>query len=64
MAELVATGASNGEIAAQLFLARKTVEHHVSNVLAKLDVRTRAELAATVTRGSDRPVPKNGGAPR
>jgi DNA-binding CsgD family transcriptional regulator/phage baseplate assembly protein W len=46
IAELVASGASNPEIAQALFLSRKTVERHVSNVLAKLGARNRVELTA------------------
>jgi DNA-binding NarL/FixJ family response regulator len=47
---LVAAGLSNGEIAGRLVIAPKTAEHHVSRVLAKLGVRTRAEAAAQATR--------------
>jgi DNA-binding CsgD family transcriptional regulator len=43
---LISAGASNPEIAQQLFLSRKTVERHVSNVFKKVGVRNRAELAA------------------
>ena len=45
---LISDGASNPEIAQQLFLSRKTVERHVSNVFKKVGVRNRAELAARV----------------
>ena len=46
VARLVASGATNPEIAARLFLARKTVERHVSNILLKFGARNRTELAS------------------
>ncbi len=42
---LIARGATNREIAAQLFLSPKTVSHHVSSILDKLGVSTRAGAA-------------------
>ena len=40
---------TNREIAAALFLSPRTVEHHVTSVLRKRGLRSRVELAATVT---------------
>jgi len=45
VAELVAGGLSNKEIAAQLYLSVYTVQAHLSRVYAKLGVRSRAQLA-------------------
>lgn len=41
--QLMAEGFSNAEIASRLFTSPKTIEHHVSAVLAKLEVHSRAQ---------------------
>jgi DNA-binding CsgD family transcriptional regulator len=46
VAALVARGLSNREVAAELFLATKTVQYHLTRIYAKLGVRSRSELAA------------------
>lgn len=47
---LVAGGATNREIAGELFMAEKTASVHVSRILAKLGVRSRTEAAAVAHR--------------
>jgi DNA-binding NarL/FixJ family response regulator len=45
VAELVAEGRSNPDIAAELLLSRRTVQSHVSHILAKLGGRSRLDIA-------------------
>jgi DNA-binding CsgD family transcriptional regulator/tetratricopeptide (TPR) repeat protein len=48
--ELICAGHSNAEIAAKLVLSTRTVDHHVSAVLAKLGTPSRSAAAAHATR--------------
>jgi pimeloyl-ACP methyl ester carboxylesterase len=49
VAELVAEGLTNGAIARRLSVAPRTAEAHVENIRRKLEVRSRAQIAAWVT---------------
>ena len=50
IAERVGQGRSNSDIAAELSLSPRTVESHVSRILAKLGVRSRREVAVALRR--------------
>jgi DNA-binding NarL/FixJ family response regulator len=49
VADMVRQGLTNRLIAKQLHIAEKTVEMHLSNVFAKLDVYSRAAVAALIS---------------
>lgn len=55
--ELIAEGLSNKEIARRLEIATETVKGHVHNILEKLGLRTRLQVAAQAhkARGLQRP---------
>lgn len=62
--DCLASGLSNGQIGIRLHISPKTVDHHVSAILAKLAVKTRAEAAAhavahgLVGQNREAPAPK------
>jgi DNA-binding NarL/FixJ family response regulator len=51
VASAVATGATNREVAASLYLSPKTIEFHLGRVYRKLGIHSRAELATIVAAG-------------
>jgi DNA-binding CsgD family transcriptional regulator len=48
IAELVAKGASNREVALEFHLSPRTVEYHLAKVYVKLGISSRAQLSAAI----------------
>lgn len=57
IARLAASGLSNREIAAELFLSTKTVEMNLSNVYRKLGIRSRSQLHSHLPESNTREIP-------
>lgn len=57
IAHLVAEGLTNRDIATRLFLSERTVDGHLEHVREKLNVNTRAQVAAWVARQAEAPRP-------
>jgi DNA-binding CsgD family transcriptional regulator len=55
VAELAGNGLTNREIAAQMFLSRRTVEANLARAYRKLGIHSRAELGATMAGRKDPP---------
>ncbi len=53
VAQLVAQGRSNREIAETLIVGVRTIETHVSSILAKLELSSRRQIAAWLAERSD-----------
>ena len=51
VAELVAQGLTNREIAERLVLSERTAQNHVQHILIKLSLSNRSQIAAMVHRG-------------
>lgn len=52
IAELIARGLGNRQIAAELHISDRTAENHVHNIMAVLGVSSRVQVATWITRGS------------
>jgi DNA-binding CsgD family transcriptional regulator len=52
VAQLVATGLSNKEVASQLYVSEKTVKFHLTNIFKKTNTKSRSQfIVYTVTQG-------------
>ena len=54
VAELVGHGLTSPQVAARLYISPRTVQTHLSHILRKLDLRSRVELAAELSRRGQR----------
>ncbi|TMM34465.1 MAG: helix-turn-helix transcriptional regulator, partial [Actinobacteria bacterium] len=52
IAELVAQGLRNKQIAARLVISQRTVESHVENIMVKLGFTTRSQIASWYAQGT------------
>jgi DNA-binding NarL/FixJ family response regulator len=52
VAELIAAGLGNGDIAQQLFISRRTAEYHVRQIMMTMGFVSRAQIAAWYSAGS------------
>jgi DNA-binding NarL/FixJ family response regulator len=52
VAELVAQGRANREIAARLYLSERTAQNYVQHILTKLDLPNRSQIAVWITSRS------------
>jgi two-component system, NarL family, nitrate/nitrite response regulator NarL len=50
---LIGNGLTNREIGEKIFLSEQTIKHYVTNILQKLQVRSRVEAALLASRHSE-----------
>ena len=64
VADLVTEGLSNPQIGERLYISHRTVQTHLAHIFAKLDISSRAQLAAEVTAAAHATRPAPSGARR